>query len=262
MLSWWGIADREIDRDSQGVNTDLLVPAVLDAAADSGMHVSWHIEPYGGRTPQSVLADLRYLHERYGGHRAVWRHPERGLPIVFLYDVSAEHSGGDDEKRRREAVAAWAVALSELRGGAADAILLSLYHDRRDVSFVSSTGMDGAYTYFAAEGFTEGSTIEHWAVAKRELDAAGKLFVPSVGPGYKDTGIRPWNHQNTKERRGKGPVGSDPTPQPSQLLACATVSCCLRSAAPCPGGGRWRVLRSHVARGVADPSVRDHYHIV
>ena len=31
---------------------------------------------------------------------------------------------------------------------------------------------------------------------------AGKLFVPSVGPGYKDTGIRPWNYMNTKEREG------------------------------------------------------------
>ena len=45
MLSWWGQKDRDVDRDSQGVNTDLLVPAVLDAAADAGMRVSWHLEP-------------------------------------------------------------------------------------------------------------------------------------------------------------------------------------------------------------------------
>ena len=64
-----------------------------------------------------------------------------------------------------------------------------------------NTGLDGAYTYFAAEGFTEGSTPAHWPTAQRELHAAGKLFVPSVGPGYRDTGIRPWNHANTKERR-------------------------------------------------------------
>ena len=31
----------------------------------------------------------------------------------------------------------------------------------------------------------------------------GLLFIPSVGPGYNDTLIRPWNAQNTKSR-GKG----------------------------------------------------------
>jgi glycoprotein endo-alpha-1,2-mannosidase len=30
----------------------------------------------------------------------------------------------------------------------------------------------------------------------------GKLFVPSVGPGYVDIGIRPWNAMNTKRREG------------------------------------------------------------
>ena len=26
------------------------------------------------------------------------------------------------------------------------------------------------------------------------------IFVPSIGPGYIDTAIRPWNAQNTRER--------------------------------------------------------------
>ena len=199
MLSWWGQRDRPLKRDSQGVNTDLLVPAVLDAAADAGMRVSWHVEPYGDRSPQSVLEDMNYLHAQYGGHRAIWRHGERQLPLVFLYDVSFEHSGSGEEYQRT--VNDWKTALAKLRGGPADAILLSLYHDKRDIGFVHSTGFDGAYTYFAAEGFTEGSTLAHWATAQRELRASGKLFVPSVGPGYLDTGIRPWNHANTKERQ-------------------------------------------------------------
>ena len=64
MLSWWGRGDTDIGRDSQGVNTDPLVPVVLDAAAAVGMRVSWHLEPYGGRSPRTILDDLRYLHER------------------------------------------------------------------------------------------------------------------------------------------------------------------------------------------------------
>jgi glycoprotein endo-alpha-1,2-mannosidase len=87
MLSWWGQAGKEVQRDSQGVSTDELVPAVLDAAAAAGVGISWHIEPYGGRTPSSVLDDLRYLHAQYGAHPAVWRQPAadgQSKPLVFL----------------------------------------------------------------------------------------------------------------------------------------------------------------------------------
>ena len=121
MLSWWGRKDSDVRRDSQGVNTDLIVPAVLDAAAAHGVGISWHLEPYGGRSPATVRDDLKYLRERYGKHPAVWRQrppreaeeadaPEkkyvgsgvpgstrasgRKLPLVFLYDVSFEHAGG------------------------------------------------------------------------------------------------------------------------------------------------------------------------
>ena len=38
------------------------------------------------------------------------------------------------------------------------------------------------------------------ARARRDLAAAGKLFVPAVGPGYDDTRIRPWNAPNTRDR--------------------------------------------------------------
>lgn len=197
MLSWWGQADLEIRRDSQGVSTDPLVPLVLDAAAAAGVGVSWHLEPYGGRTAQSVLADLRYLHARYGAHPAIWRQGPRRLPLVWLYDVSAEHAG------EGTSAAQWREATAALRGSAEDAVLLSLYHDRRDVEFVGQAGLDGAYSYFASDGFTEGSSSAGWARARRDLAAAGKLFVPAVGPGYDDTRIRPWNAHSTRAR-GRG----------------------------------------------------------
>lgn len=194
MLSWWGQADLEVKRDSQGVSTDPLVPLVLDAAAAAGVGVSWHLEPYGGRTAQSVLSDLRYLHKRYGAHPAIWRQGPRRLPLVWLYDVSAEHAS------EGTSVAQWREVTAALRGSPEDAVLLSLYHDRRDVEFVTQAGLDGAYSYFASEGFTEGSTSASWAQARRDLAAAGKLFVPAVGPGYDDTRIRPWNAPNTRKR--------------------------------------------------------------
>ena len=206
MLSWWGRADANIRRDSQGVSTDELVPAVLEAAAAAGIGVTWHLEPYGGRSPATVREDLHYLHRRYGGHPGVWRQ-SRGesdedgplVPVVFLYDVSAEHSGPSEADRQR-AAAAWKEVATAIRGTAHDAMLISLYVDERDVAFVSAAGLDGAYSYFAAEGFTHGAQSRSWAHITRRLAKDGKTFFPSVGPGYNDTLIRPWNYEQTHSR--------------------------------------------------------------
>mmetsp|Transcript_11454 Transcript_11454/g.24520 ORF Transcript_11454/g.24520 Transcript_11454/m.24520 type:complete len:390 (+) Transcript_11454:300-1469(+) len=192
MLSWWGQAGLRIKRDSQGVSTDERIPEVLDAASDANMSVSWHLEPYGGRSARSVRADLRYLHTQYGAHPAIWRQGVRRLPLVFLYDVSMEHAENDVEE--------WKEMVAQIRGSPEDAILLSLYHDRRDIDFVSAVGFDGAYSYFASDGATEGSTSSHWDYAVHKLRLAGKMFVASVGPGYDDTRIRPWNEQSTQGR--------------------------------------------------------------
>ena len=211
MVSWWGQANKTVHRDSQGISTDELIPAVLDAAAAAGIFVSWHIEPYGDRSPDSVYDDLIYLHVAYGQHPAVWRQRRPGstqdvprtLPLVFLYDISAEHSGST-EAEQRAARDAWYSMTSRLRGAAHDAVLVSLLVDRRDVEFVAEAGLDGAYTYFAARGFTEGSTPEKWHQLASGMEKAGKLFMPSVGPGYNDTLIRPWNTAATRGREAGG----------------------------------------------------------
>ena len=60
-------------------------------------------------------------------------------------------------------------------------------------------GFDGAYTYFASQGFVYGSTLSNWSAMKR---CRLKYFIPSVGPGYDDSPVRPWNGANTKPRNG------------------------------------------------------------
>lgn len=57
--------------------------------------------------------------------------------------------------------------------------------------------------YFASVGFSWGSTLENWPTIRQWASAEGKLFVASVGPGYCDEGIRPWNAHNTKPRGDK-----------------------------------------------------------
>ncbi|CAJ1359318.1 unnamed protein product, partial [Effrenium voratum] len=34
-----------------------------------------------------------------------------------------------------------------------------------------------------------------------KLQRIGKIFVPSVGPGYDDTRVRPWNKHNVRDRK-------------------------------------------------------------
>ena len=64
------------------------------------------------------------------------------------------------------------------------------------------SGFDAAYTYFASDGFTYGSTISNWPTMARFAATHHLLFVPSVGPGYDDSKIRPWNKRNSKARMG------------------------------------------------------------
>jgi len=61
-------------------------------------------------------------------------------------------------------------------------------------------GFDGFYTYFAANDFTYGSSWKNWKSLSSFAKKNHLLFVPSVGPGYIDTRVRPWNGKTTKER--------------------------------------------------------------
>ena len=124
----------------------------------------------------------------------------RMLPVVFCMTsrLSTPLVGHRPSRRER---AGWKDLVATVRDTEHDAILLSLYVDSRDDAFVAETGVDGAYSYFAADGFTEGSKASGWAATARRMAASGKVFLPSVGPGYNDTLIRPWNSPQTRPRR-------------------------------------------------------------
>ena len=64
------------------------------------------------------------------------------------------------------------------------------YKHRADIK----TGcFDGFYTYFAANGFSHGSSWKNWRSLAKFAKRNGLLFSPSVGPGYTDVRVRPWN---------------------------------------------------------------------
>ena len=58
-LSWWGQGSQASTADTQGVQTDDRVAAALEAAEAAGVTVAWHLEPYPGRSAESVSRGAR-----------------------------------------------------------------------------------------------------------------------------------------------------------------------------------------------------------
>ena len=198
VVSWWGRAGVSAG-DSQGVLTDAALALALDAAAStrggasSGVGVCLHLEPYEGRSVASVREDLAHLHARFGAHPGL--HRAQGRPCIYVYD--SYHLPPQE----------WARLLTpggdlSVRGTALDALFLGLWLDRGHGRDCREGGFDGAYTYFASDGQSHGSTTAHWPGMAAEARALGLLLVPSVGPGYDDSKIRPWNSAAIREREG------------------------------------------------------------
>ncbi|BCJ73889.1 hypothetical protein CS0771_34330 [Catellatospora sp. IY07-71] len=164
VYSWWG----------QNSYEDRLVPRVLDAAAAAGIKVAWHLEPYGGRTAASTVADVDYLNSRYGSHAAYYRDTARGNRPAFYVFESLR-------------ITDWA-PIGPLR---ANNIILA---QTTDTSKVAHFG--GMYTYDAIAG----NTAPGWANAHAYCKANGLVWAPSIGPGYIDDRAVPGNTTPTLSR--------------------------------------------------------------
>lgn len=91
-----------------------------------------------------------------------------------------------------------------MRGGALDGVFIGLWLTRGDGAPLETGGFDGGYTYFASPATSHGADPRNWRDMSEEAAARGLMFVPSVGPGYNDTKIRPWNGAATRSREGGG----------------------------------------------------------
>ncbi|WP_460733518.1 glycoside hydrolase family 99 protein [Lysobacter tyrosinilyticus] len=169
------------------------VDTILAAANRHHIKVCFQIEPRVRKTARSTAEAIGELIGRYGSNPAFYRNPDSGRPLFFVYDsyvIPAQE---------------WAEVLGKpgahsIRGTPFDADVLGLWVGPGEHAFFETSGFDGIYTYFASRGFSWGSTPEHWPELQRWAAERGKLFVPSVGPGYIDTRVRPWNAKNTKDR--------------------------------------------------------------
>ncbi|MEO2045591.1 MAG: glycoside hydrolase family 99 protein [Pirellulales bacterium] len=206
-VSWWGI-------DSY---TDRTIPKLLDAAAKYQIEVNFHLEPnlgYGKRNPKQVRQAIRHIIDTYGQHAAFYRcrfmqgrigHENIGhtgdlacskapaLPLFYIYD---SYLTSPDQ---------WAILLAPngsqtIRNTPYDAVMIGLWVKAGDGPSLLAAHFDGYYTYFATDNFTYGSTLKNWSTLAAFAKQHRVAFIPSVGPGYIDTRIRPWNGRNTRDR--------------------------------------------------------------
>jgi len=183
--SWWG-------KDSY---TDKAVLRLLDAAARHNINVCFHIEPFPGRNAQTTRDAIVYIINKYGSHPAFYRYgKDKPRPMFYVYDSYLTPAKQ------------WNTILSPdgpqtIRNTKYDSIVIGLWVKENEQAFMNEGCFDGSYTYFATDGFTYGSTIGNWHGLAEWARQNGKLFIPSVGPGYIDLRIRPWNDVNTRDRQ-------------------------------------------------------------
>ena len=133
---------------------------------------------------------------RYGEHPAFFKYRTNTgklLPLFYVYDSYLMNSEQ------------WAKLLkhtesNSIRDTPYDAIFIALLVEEKHKRDILTAGFDGLYTYFATNGFSYGSTQRNWDSIKSFCEDNNLIFIPSVGPGYIDTSIRPWNFQNTRNR--------------------------------------------------------------
>jgi glycoprotein endo-alpha-1,2-mannosidase len=138
VISWWG----------RGSAEDKRLPLTLAAARRHRLQTAIHLEPYPGRSPASVLADLGYL---------------AGLGIRDVYVYHPRDFAASD----------WAALRPQAPPG------LRLFAGTELVGFAAAARFDGFYTYdFIDYGGAK------FARLCAEAHAARLLCAPSVGPGY------------------------------------------------------------------------------
>ncbi|MGH9075528.1 MAG: hypothetical protein ACRDZQ_15630, partial [Acidimicrobiales bacterium] len=177
--SWWG----------RGSFEDQRLPLVSQEARAHGVGLAIHLEPYAGRSPESVASDIAYLRSAYG------------VTDFYLYQAEQYPAGQ------------WAAALGPVMGG------IRLFATGAPDHLVS-----GSFDDFArAAGFTGVYTYDPYSVSASELAGIcgaarmrGLACSPSVAPGFVAdraegvTEVTPRDGGATYDQRWAGALAANP----------------------------------------------------
>ncbi|VDK88521.1 unnamed protein product [Litomosoides sigmodontis] len=198
--------------DEQGHPWDDLIPTLLDITAKYRMKLSFHMEPYKHRSSESLRTDIEYIIDNYGNHSALYR-----MKLPKLRKIANDkNSRNDDQLPLLYFYDSYLVPYDEWKQLTKPSGKLTVRNSKYDVLFIGKlrcllvksedrhslldAGFDGIYTYFAAKGFSYGSTPSSWPSLSAFCRKNDLIFVPSVSPGYDDRRVRPWNEANYRDR--------------------------------------------------------------
>ena len=185
IVSWWG----------PGSGADALLPLIFDKAALHDVKVTVVMEPNWNSVDEFV-SRIHYLIDTYGKKPAFYRNKTSGnRPLFYTYDPLWRHR----EQEPRPSQQQWRDVFTiggarTLRGTPYDSIVIAQVENQDDIGVAARDGLDGITTYLANFDF---SSFPGLARVAANYDMA---FVPSVGPGYDDSRIRPWNNPGIRQR--------------------------------------------------------------
>lgn len=177
---------------------DDILPLLFHYANKNNLKITMHIEPYPNRNPINLRKYLKSFFKMYSDHPALYKIRKTStselLPLIYVYDSYLT------------SIVMWKELLGRkgnisIRGTKMDAIFIGLLVDIHHRYHIKKSQFDGFYTYFASNGFSYGSSWKNWNNLSKFARQNELIFIPSVGPGYIDTQVRPWNTGNVRHRR-------------------------------------------------------------
>ncbi|HNR02011.1 MAG TPA: hypothetical protein PKK59_05715 [Anaerolineaceae bacterium] len=167
ITSWWG----------PGSNTDKVVPLLLEMGERYGVKVAFHIEPYGGRTAQRLLSDVKYIYKSYGTHPAfywseegsLWSSPGKKQGLFLIW--AARYM---DDNNPPVELTYWVEALDQIHALPEGGLMIA---DENGTEWVTEGHFDGSYKY----GVLDSDMAEAYTFAKGL--PTGAWYIPGVNPG-------------------------------------------------------------------------------
>lgn len=147
---------------------------------DTNVKFAFLLEPYHNRNSTNIMTDIS-LNEQYRQHPSVYKIDDN---IVF-YVYDHYHIPYTEWKT---------IVMPEINP---KGYYYGLVLNPSDVTNLIDSNFNGGFTYFSSDQMSWGSNSRNWHAMCDKLLAGGLDCDISIGSGYDNTKICPWNSMNT-----------------------------------------------------------------